>query len=42
MFCAYSSDRPALQELADLMSTVADQMCILIASATAADFEFDD
>lgn len=45
MFCAYGKDRPALQELADLMSAVAtssDRMRRLVTSATAAGFEFDD
>ncbi|GGV10747.1 hypothetical protein GCM10010182_33580 [Actinomadura cremea] len=45
MFCAYSDDRTALQELAALMSAVAnddDRMRSLITSATAAGFDFDD
>jgi len=45
MFCAYGTDREALQELGSLMSTVAkdmDRMRALIQSAEAADFDFDD
>ncbi|TYB48707.1 Imm51 family immunity protein [Actinomadura chibensis] len=45
MFCAYGTDRPALQELGELMSAVAtdaDRMRVLVAAAAAAGFEFDD
>ncbi|MFC4052956.1 Imm51 family immunity protein [Actinomadura syzygii] len=45
MFCAYGTDRDALQELGDLMSAIAadaDRMRALVAAATAAGFEFDD
>ncbi len=45
MFCAYSTDRPALEQLGALMSLVAsdkDRMRELIAAAEADGFEFDD
>ncbi|MCP2337743.1 Imm51 family immunity protein [Actinomadura rupiterrae] len=44
-FCAYGDDRPALEELALLMSetaTTPSRMRSLITAAKAADFEFDD
>lgn len=45
MFVAYGSDRPALDELATLMTTVAtdaDRLRRLVALAEERGFEFDD
>jgi hypothetical protein len=45
MFCAYSSDRAALEELAALLAPVANesaQVRDVVARATTAGFEFDD
>ncbi|MFD0855609.1 Imm51 family immunity protein [Actinomadura adrarensis] len=45
MFCAYGTDKPALEELAALMTAVAedgDRMRNLMTAAEAAGFEFDD
>ncbi|MFJ8582069.1 Imm51 family immunity protein [Micromonospora sp. NPDC093277] len=45
MFCAYGTDRSALEELAAQMATVAndpDRIRQLVATATANGFEFDD
>jgi hypothetical protein len=45
MFCAYGQDRAALEQLATLMATVAndaDRMRELMALADAEGFEFDD
>jgi hypothetical protein len=45
MFCAFGGDRPALEELAGLMSAVAndpDQMRQLMALAETAGSEFED
>jgi Immunity protein 51 len=45
MFCAYGQDRVALEQLATLMATVAndaDRMRDLIELAAAEGFEFDD
>lgn len=45
MFCAYGTDRTALEELGALLSAVAadtDRMRKLVASAEATGFEFDD
>lgn len=45
MFCAYGTDRKALQELGALMSVITrdgDRMRKLVTSAQAAGFEFDD
>lgn len=45
MFCAYGTDRSALEELAALMSAVAtdgDRMRRLVAAAEESGFEFDD
>ena len=45
MFCAYGSDRAALEELAALLAPVANenaQVRDVVARATTAGFEFDD
>jgi len=45
MFCAYGSDRSALEELATLVAAVAndaDRIRRLVADAEAAGFDFDD
>ncbi|MFD2765897.1 Imm51 family immunity protein [Micromonospora eburnea] len=45
MFCAYGTDRPALEELAARMAAVAtdaDRVRQLVATAAANGFEFDD
>lgn len=45
MFCAYGTDRPALDELSALMTQVASdagRMRVLVALATERGFEFDD
>jgi hypothetical protein len=45
MFCAYGEDRPALEKLGALMSTLAtdrDRLRTVIAEAEAGGFVFDD
>ncbi|MFC5180582.1 Imm51 family immunity protein [Actinomadura harenae] len=45
MFCAYGTDRPALEELGTLLTDLATtptRMDALITAAKAADFDFDD
>jgi hypothetical protein len=45
MFCAYSKDRPALEQLGTLVAAVANdgnRMRRLLAAAEASGFEFDD
>ena len=45
MFCAYSKDRPELEQLGALIAAVANdgnRMRRLLAAAEASGFEFDD